>query len=117
MSISKVIDTLSIHGLPITPGALVGAWHALAKIYKPKKKGPASETGHEAPAGLPAKKTGSAWAKLISKIYEVDPLICPHCGSTLKIVAIITDSIEVKKILKCLMKVAMFIVPTMVRAC
>lgn len=35
MSISKVIDTLSLHGMTITSGALVGAWHALAKIYKP----------------------------------------------------------------------------------
>lgn len=35
MSISKVIDTLSLHGLTITPGALVGAWRALAKLYLP----------------------------------------------------------------------------------
>lgn len=35
MSISKVIDTLSLHGLSITPGALVGSWHALAKTFKP----------------------------------------------------------------------------------
>jgi transposase len=35
MSISKVIDTLSLHGLTITPGALVGSWHTLAKTFKP----------------------------------------------------------------------------------
>ena len=29
------------------------------------------------------------WAVLIRKIYEVDPLICPKCGSTMKIVSVI----------------------------
>lgn len=35
MSISKVIETISLHGMPMTSGALVGAWHALAKTLKP----------------------------------------------------------------------------------
>ena len=28
-----------------------------------------------------------SWARLIQKIYEVDPLTCPHCGGKMKIIA------------------------------
>ena len=31
------------------------------------------------------------WAALIKKIYEIDPLLCPFCGSQMKIVAFITE--------------------------
>jgi len=36
------------------------------------------------------------------KVYEVDPLVCPKCGSEMKVIAIITDLQEVDKILECL---------------
>jgi hypothetical protein len=50
-------------------------------------------------------KTGNqTWARLIQKIYEVDPLICPKCGSEMKVLAVITDRYEVRKILKHLIK-------------
>ena len=29
------------------------------------------------------------WAELIRRIYEVDPLLCPRCGCTMKIIAFI----------------------------
>jgi len=31
------------------------------------------------------------WARLIQKIYEVDPLICPKCQGTMKIISIVDD--------------------------
>ncbi|MBM3701867.1 MAG: hypothetical protein FJW63_02555 [Actinobacteria bacterium] len=40
-----------------------------------------------------------SWARLIQKIYEVDPLTCPHCGGKMKIIAFIEDYKIVKKIL------------------
>ena len=43
------------------------------------------------------------WAALIKRVYEVDPLFCPKCGGTMKIVAFIEkrDQAEViEKILK-----------------
>lgn len=43
-----------------------------------------------------------SWARLIQKVYEVDPLICEKCGHEMKIVAVITNSHEVRKILECL---------------
>ena len=32
-----------------------------------------------------------SWAKLIRRVYEIDPLLCPFCGAEMKILAFITD--------------------------
>jgi hypothetical protein len=40
-----------------------------------------------------------SWARLIQKIYEVDPLICPARKGKMKIIAFIEDYKVVKKIL------------------
>jgi hypothetical protein len=39
------------------------------------------------------------WARLIKKIYEVDPLLCPKCQGVMKIIAFIDDDALIKKIL------------------
>jgi hypothetical protein len=31
----------------------------------------------------------STWARLIQRVYEVDPLACPSCGGTMKIISFI----------------------------
>jgi hypothetical protein len=41
-----------------------------------------------------------AWARLIQKIYEVNPLECPECHCSMRIIAIIEQEQIVKKILK-----------------
>ena len=41
-----------------------------------------------------------SWAQLIKRIYEVDPLVCPSCGSEMKVVAFIIDHAVVDKILR-----------------
>jgi hypothetical protein len=41
---------------------------------------------------------------LIQKVYEVDPLIRPNFKSAMKVIAIIFDKDEIKKILACLKK-------------
>jgi hypothetical protein len=46
-----------------------------------------------------------AWARLLSKVYEVDPLVCPKCGAEMKIIAIIEDPDELKRILRHLIKI------------
>ncbi len=48
------------------------------------------------------KASRRSWARLIQKVYEVDPLICPKCGHELKVIAVITEPSEVSKILRCL---------------
>ena len=39
------------------------------------------------------------WARLIKKIYEVDPLTCPKCGGSMRIIAFIEDCKVIRKIL------------------
>jgi hypothetical protein len=31
------------------------------------------------------------WAERIRKVYEVDPLLCPQCGATMKVIVFLTD--------------------------
>ena len=45
-------------------------------------------------------KASRTWAALIKRVFEVDPLLCPRCKSSMKIKAFITDSAEVKRLLK-----------------
>ena len=32
-----------------------------------------------------------SWAKLVRKVFEVDPLRCPRCGGSMAVIAWITD--------------------------
>ena len=50
------------------------------------------------------KETRSAWARLIAKVYEVDPLRCARCGSKMRVMAVITDPQQVRRILRHLVK-------------
>jgi hypothetical protein len=46
------------------------------------------------------KKFRKNWARLIQKIYKVDPLLCPKCKGTMRIISFIEDEVTIKKILK-----------------
>ena len=37
------------------------------------------------------------WARLIQKIYEVDPLTCPKCSGKMKVISVIEDQDVIKK--------------------
>jgi hypothetical protein len=41
-----------------------------------------------------------AWARLIQKIYEVDPLTCPQCKGAMKVISVIDQPEVVKQILQ-----------------
>jgi len=43
-------------------------------------------------------KVSLGWAKLIARIYEVNPLLC-QCGKEMKIIAFVTHSVEIRRIL------------------
>jgi hypothetical protein len=40
-----------------------------------------------------------SWARLIRQVYEVGPLLCPRCGGTMKIIAIIERPAVIRQIL------------------
>ena len=44
-------------------------------------------------------KVSLNWAKLIARIYEVDPLTCTDCGKKIKIIAFVTHTAQIKRIL------------------
>ncbi len=39
------------------------------------------------------------WAAMIRKVYEVDPMTCPKCGGTMKVIAFLTDFSVVDRII------------------
>ena len=53
------------------------------------------------PTAEPAHRRAAryAWALLLARIYEVFPLLCPHCGGAMRIIAFITDGPTVRGIL------------------
>jgi hypothetical protein len=47
-----------------------------------------------------ARAARRAWARLIKKIYEVDPLLCPECSGPMRIIAFIEEEQIIRKILE-----------------
>ena len=47
-----------------------------------------------------ARAARRAWARLIKKIYEVDPLICPECSGPMRVVSFIEEEAVIRKILE-----------------
>ena len=43
-------------------------------------------------------RTAVSWAKLIHRVYEVDPLLCPFCGAEMKVLTFIVDFATAKAI-------------------
>ena len=41
-----------------------------------------------------------SWARLIQKIYEVDPLVCPRCQGIMRIISFIEDKQVIRAILE-----------------
>jgi Putative transposase len=46
-----------------------------------------------------AARVRSTWARLIHKVYEVDPLECPRCKGPMRVIALIDDKAVIRKIL------------------
>ena len=52
------------------------------------------------PKPKPRSPSPYLWAALIARIYEVFPLLCPMCGGQMRIIAFITFSADIYKILE-----------------
>ena len=48
---------------------------------------------------MSSKEARLNWARLIQKIYEVDPLVCPKCQGQMKIISFIEELDVIKKII------------------
>ena len=58
------------------------------------------EAPSPAPPGSSEARRRQAWARMIRKVFEVDPLLCPRCGVEMEIVAWITEPSVVDAILR-----------------
>ena len=68
-------------------------------------KGSESVESYHEESTVSDQESRSTWARLIAQVYEVDPLVCARCRSPMKVIAVITDLQEVRKILRHLVKV------------
>jgi len=73
--------------------------------YSNVSRGKRQKTGDDAAMAyileppLPDKTFRKNWARLIQKIYEVDPLVCPACRGEMRVIAFIEDQEVIRKIL------------------
>ena len=67
-----------------------------------RKKAEAATSEEPANEEATTSRSSQAWAMLIKRVYEVDPLCCPQCGGEMKVVAFIEppQGEVIEKILK-----------------
>jgi len=53
-----------------------------------------------APCAHGASRARSRWARLLARVYEVDPLRCPSCHGEMRVVCFLTDPPVVRRILR-----------------
>ena len=85
----------------VVPGPRVKS----APCAEPCSPGSGAEPAAES-AGTPLalaselhRPTRTSWAELMKRVFEIDVLICPHCGGPRKLIAFLTDGLVVRKIL------------------
>ncbi len=55
---------------------------------------------------MPSRPKGAArrrrlcWARLIRKVYEIDPLWCRYCGAEMRIVAFVVEVSSLRRLVK-----------------
>jgi len=79
-----------------------GAYCNRARVAAPAAQGHsdrATQARFAAEDSAFAREIRRSWARLLRKIFEVDPLLCP-CGARMKIVSIITQPRIVDRILR-----------------
>ena len=64
------------------------------------KQGIDDEVPALAESDVSPKEFRKSWARLIQKVYNVDPLLCPKCQGSMRIISFIEDSDVIRKILK-----------------
>ena len=78
----------------------VGWYSTRVRGDRPRKAVPGAAM--QAPEGgqVTAARARSAWARLIHKVYEADPLECPKCGAPMQVIALIDGAEVIRQILE-----------------
>jgi hypothetical protein len=85
-------------------GASIGVENADAPTER-HPTAPAAAAPEANPHGLPpdrATRHRYRWDELLRRVFEIDALRCPRCGSTLRLIAAIEDPAVARRILECL---------------
>jgi hypothetical protein len=80
----------------------VGSSSALNESYRPAAGGVALAVDPRGADSKPATRHRGGWAELLQRVFGVDALRCPRCGSTMRIIAAVEDPDIARKILECL---------------
>jgi hypothetical protein len=75
-------------------------WYSNVARGKRQKLGEDGTILHIIKSDRPSTASRKSWARMIQKIYEVDPLICPKCRGTMRIISFIEDRDIIKAILQ-----------------
>ncbi|MGB6853312.1 MAG: transposase [Thermoanaerobaculia bacterium] len=90
--IARVVDHLPEPSQQMTRYWGFYANAARGKRRKVEEEEPTStRPSPEDPVDTFTRQARLSWAKLIQRVYEVDPLLCPFCGAEMRILAFITD--------------------------
>ena len=89
-------------GKTLRDGSMVKFGYPVASGKKPSQAPDPGECRHSLMDTVSSKALRRNWARLIQRVYEVDPLTCPKCGHEMRVMAVITEPHEVRKILECL---------------
>ena len=95
--------------IPDTGQQLIRYYGAFSNARRVRAAAPGSAPPPEAQAAAQddadsgeefARGRRRSWARLIKKVYEADPLVCPRCCGPLKIISLIGDGPVIEKILR-----------------
>ena len=96
---------------PLTAGSRGGGRVGVSNVSRGRRRkgrdaqletrADAAQADHEADGLAPAQRRAQrrAWAQLIRRVFEVDPLVCRECGGEMRIISVILDPAVIKKIL------------------
>jgi hypothetical protein len=80
----------------------VGSSSALNESHRPAAGGVALAIDPRGADPKPATRHRGAWAALLQRVFGLDALRCPRCGSTMRILAAIEAPDIARKTLACL---------------
>jgi hypothetical protein len=90
---------LTYHGV-LAPAA---QWRDLVTPAAPPPPSTGPDQDHdppEAPSGSTSTSRRLSWAELLERVFEIDVLVCPHCGGRRELISTITDGPIARRILE-----------------
>jgi hypothetical protein len=100
-----LLDELHLYAMEDESPQCGHSWRPLFEYTQKRKKKQArgSEAAPpervEAPPRAISQALKRRWAHFIKQVYEADPLLCPQCGGSMRIIAFIDQAAVIEKIL------------------